>query len=167
MFTKLGLDVSQAKSVCVASQQAVAVSTTQRCSSKAIKPVRTAKLLGVGHAAKRRRSVAVQKARINTLAKRTPRIQALRCQGVSAVHYIQSAGNPTIAYGVETTGFADTTLKRAVSIAANAIAPPARGKKPRLTLHATAPMSTAVDPSYAVNASPIKAWASAWWDSWP
>ena len=69
-------------------------------------------------------------------------------------------------YGVECSGMADTNLRQAVGLAASAITPPTRGKNSRLSMHAVAPVSTAVDPSYAAHVSPIKTWATAYWENW-
>ena len=85
---------------------------------------------------------------------------------MSAAQYVQATGIPAIMYGAECCGVADTTLRETVGLAAAAVSPRTRGKNARLTMHATAAVSTATDPSYSAHIGPIKAWATAYWDAW-
>ena len=108
--------------------------------TKALRPVKHAKLLGMGLAGGKKRTVRIQNKRIDAFASKIRRIQAIRRQGVSAVQYVQAAGVPAMMYGVECSGIADSSLKQVVGLAASAITPPARGKNARLSMHAVAPV---------------------------
>ena len=165
-FTGLGLEVSKSKSTAVASRAGLRRALVIKNHAKILRSSRAAKLLGTDFSSGKKRSTQVQVKRINGFASKIGRIRALRRNGVSAVQYVQAAGIPAMMYGVECTGIADTTLKKAVGLAAAAISPPAMGKSARMTLHAAAPLCTSVDPSYAAHVTPIKAWAMAWWDGW-
>ena len=165
-FTRLGLKVSKSKSNAVASSVALRRTVVIKTHSKALRPVKQAKLLGVGLAGGKKRTVKIQAKRIDAFASKIRRIQAVRRQGVSAAQYVQAAGVPAMMYGVECSGLADTTLKHTVSLAAAAITPPTRGKNPRLSMHAVAPVCTSADPSYAAHVTPIKSWATAYWEAW-
>ena len=139
-FTKLGLKVSKAKSNAVASSNALRRTIVIKTRTKALRPVKHAKLLGVGLAGGKKRTVRIQNKRIDAFASKIRRIQAIRRQGVSAVQYVQAAGVPAMMYGVECSGIADSSLKQVVGLAASAITPPARGKNARLSMHAVAPV---------------------------
>ena len=165
-FTKLGLKVSKSKSNAVASTAALRRTVVIKTRTKALRPVKHAKLLGVGLIGGKRRTVKIQAKRIDAFASKIRRIQAIRRQGVSAVQYVQAAGVPAMMYGVECSGIADSKLKQTVSLAAAAITPPTRGKNARLSLHAVAPVCTSADPSYAAHVMPIKSWATAYWETW-
>ena len=85
---------------------------------------------------------------------------------MSAVQYVQAAGVPAMMYGIENVGISDATLKKTIGLAAAAVTPPTMGKNSRLALHAVAPLCTAADHSYAAHVTPIKTWATAFWDGW-
>ena len=165
-FTRLGLEVSKSKSAALASRSGIRKALVIKNHAKVLRGARTAKLLGADFTGSRRRSTHVQVKRINGFAAKIGRIRAIRQQGLSAVQYVQAAGIPAMMYGVDCAGISDTNLKKANGLAAAAIAPPALGKNARMTLHAAAPVCTSVDPSYAAHVSPIKTWATAWWDGW-
>ena len=161
-FNTLGLEVSKSKSNAIASSSALRRTVVITTHTTALRPAKRAKLLGVGIAGGKRRAVQIQSKRLDAFASKIRRIQTIRRQGVSAVQCVQAAGVPSMMYGVECTGMADTTLKQAVGLAASAITPPARGKSARLSMHAVAPVCTSVDPTHSAHVSPIKAWANAW-----
>ena len=113
-FTKLGLKVSKSKSNAVASSNALRRTIVIKTRTMALRPVKHAKLLGVGLAGGKKRTIKVQSKRLDAFASKIRRIQAIRRQGVSAVQYVQAAGVPAMLYGVECTGIADTSLKHAL-----------------------------------------------------
>ena len=71
---ELRLGVSAAKSLAIGSSLRAARAVAAACRTKALTAVRAAKMLGVGTAGGRRRSIKVLKSRIKAFRKRVPRI---------------------------------------------------------------------------------------------
>ena len=127
-----------------------------------LKATKTAKLLGTGYTAGRRRATKIMKDRLLKVKEAVPAVQALRKLGLSAIDYMRTAEIPQMMYGCDTMGMSDTMLHEAVKVSSALVAPPNAGKNPRLVMHAMKVHSEAVDPRIIGNTSPIASWALAW-----
>jgi hypothetical protein len=106
----LRLTVSRAKSVVVASKTSLAKEIAMRTSSKVLKPVRVAKLLGTAAAGGRRRSTKIAKVRTTSFQKMGDRMKALRRIGANTRQMTRAAGTSAISYGDDIQGVACSTL---------------------------------------------------------
>ena len=129
-------------------------------------PAHSTKLLGTDFTASRRRSTKVAKKRLKDFRADAGKIQSLRRNGASALHYVRAAGVPRIAYGTDVNGASDSHLKDSRAATASAYAAPTAGKNPALTHVAHAAAAPDADPAYAFHLGPLKLWAMAWWEHW-
>ena len=102
----------------------------RRVRTRVLKPVRAAKLLGVAFGGGRRRSTVVIQHRLKQFRDKTAKVRQLRRQRLSAVQYVRTAGIPSLLYGADTTGVADSTIDRVRASAAAMVAPQGAGKNP-------------------------------------
>ena len=84
------------------------------------------------------------------------RIQHIRSCGLNPFEYVRTAGLPTITYGFDTNGCADTNLKHTTSAVARVLLPPTAGKDPVLAMNAVTAIYPEADPTYAAHTLPIK-----------
>jgi hypothetical protein len=99
----LECQLSEKKSISVASTFTLARQIAATSKSKKVTPQRSAKLLGTGSCGGRRRTMKVMKARLKAFDMRLPRMQHLRRSGVNAARIARAAGTPVLTYGVELT----------------------------------------------------------------
>jgi hypothetical protein len=121
-FRELGMVINADKSVVTATSPAVAATAARQLRSR-VKPRKAAKLLGTTTTAGRTRTTKLQQARIAAFKRRKHRYHALRRSGVDTAAMVAAAGAPSMLYGVETAGIADTALRTARVAAAQAAAP--------------------------------------------
>ena len=150
--------------------------TTKRCVVKPVlacrvtrihlRVVTASKLLGVGCAGGRKRTVKVARKRMTAYQQRLNRIRAFRKVGGCAATYATTAGLPSVLYGADAMGIATSTLKTWSAIFARAVAPIAGGKNPDRLLHALDAAGKAADPALQAHTLPIVAVAMAAWERW-
>ena len=162
----LQLEVSLKKSVTVASSPLMASNVATAARSRALRPVRTAKLLGVSVAGGRRRSVKHLAVRVNTFRKRIPRIHRLRKARINTTAVVRAAGTPMLTYGTDVIGMADSHLRSCRCAVAKAVAPEAGGKQHELILYTADGASGTLDPAFDAHALPLYMWAMAHWHQW-
>ena len=162
----LRMKLSAKKSVVVASTSTLARRIAGRCRHRAITPKRFSALLGTGVSGGRRRCTKVLKARLGKFQSRVKRFQQARRAGVCAKQLVRVAGNPAAHYGVEIIGLAADHLHRARLASYKASAAEGGGKNLDLALYTADCDGGQLDPAYRACAGPIRAWATAWWDTW-
>jgi hypothetical protein len=163
---ELLLEVSAKKSGILAGRMKLALAISHRLQSQKAQPMRHGKLLGTGSTGNRRRSTYTMRVRLWAFTKTIDRYHALRGSGANVRQMVRAAGPPSILYGVETIGLADSALNTTRSRVATAAAPKAGGKNPDLTLAALDGANGCLDPAFECHIGPIKHWALAWWERW-
>jgi len=162
----LHLVVSVAKSVANAGTMREAKLTARLCRSRVLTAVRATKLLGTPSAGGRRRTTAPQRIRVRQFTKKALKIKRLRRLGVNTRHIVRAAGTPSITYGWDVMGVADTVLRAARSSIAGALAPEAGGKNPDVVLYMNDVAGATADPAYDAHVLPLKHWALACSQGW-
>ena len=166
----VGLEVSTSKSVVVASHRRIrrrVGRTRASCGGRLVRDAHVAKMLGCGTAGGRRRSTHVQQLRLKRARVALPRIAALRRAGVSTACWWRTAGNPSMLYGTDTLGVADTVLHSQRRVAAAAVSAPGAGKQMDAILWmADAVGNHSTDPAFAAHEMPVVSLARAVWDGW-
>ena len=163
-FVSLGMIVSTAKSVVVASRPSLAKDTVAATATKAIKPAAHAKLLGVATAGGRKRCMKVANARIKKVRKLVPKLQALRRNNCNTKLMARAAGTAALTYGVDCYGMANTQLATARTTIARAATAGAGGKNSNRALHVLDGEAGTLDPASDAHALGLKHWAVAWWE---
>ena len=167
MFEKqLGLTVSVAKSVVVASKPSVAAKIVKRSKAKKLSPTRHAKLLGTGAGGGRRRTTAVVRTRLRAFKSSMARMWKLKKAGANTKLMTRAAGTATVGYGIEVQGASDAMLKNQRSVISRAAAPQSGGRNPTRNLCAIDGSTGTMDPLFDAHVLPVKHWALAWWESW-
>ncbi|CAK0910185.1 unnamed protein product, partial [Prorocentrum cordatum] len=115
------------------------------------------KHLGVTTAAGRRRRVGAFSRRALKFAARRGRIARVRRAAWPAAKIVRQAKVPSLLYGVEVMGMADTKLGELRQSVANSLQGNTKGRSTFL-----AQLTDDVDPGTLVNSAPILAWAQAW-----
>ena len=163
---QLNLSVSRTKSVVVASKPAIAREVAKRTSTKTLKKVKTAKLLGTAAAGGKRRSTQIAAKRLSVFKKCLKRMWSLRHCGANTKQMARAAGTSSICYGDDTQGVADSVLNDRRSVLARAAAPAGSGKNPLKILYVLDGAGGTLDPSFDAHVLPAKHWALAWWEHW-
>ena len=163
---QMDFDVSQKKSVVVASQPIAALLAAEQSVTKKITAVRSAKLLGTSTKAGARRAVGAMRVRITQFKKRVPKFQILRRIGVNTAAMTQAAAAATMLYGAECCGVSSSMMEECRRVAAKVCVGTAVGKSTTRSLYAVDGSAGTVDPAFLAHLSPITAWAAAWWDEW-
>ena len=162
----LDLEVSTKKSVALASLPSMAKSISRDCTTKAVKPVRSAKMLGVPSGGGARRVIKGSKARTRAFRLRIARIHSMRKAGVRTAQLVRTAGTPMVTYGVEILGMSDSHLEESRRAIARAASAEGGGKSYEMVLYALDGNAGTMDPAFDAHVLPIHAWAMAWWESW-
>ena len=165
-FQRLGMIVSQKKSVVVASSHATARRIASYVTSRAIRPRSRAKLLGVGTAGGNKRCMKTIKARVEKLSRMVPRLRQLRRQRVNTRLMARTCGTAAMTYGTDCQGVSDTLLQTMRTTAAAAASSGAGGKNVDRSLHIIAGLKGSLDPAVEVFSLGLKRWATAWWEAW-
>ncbi|CAK0813185.1 unnamed protein product, partial [Prorocentrum cordatum] len=145
------------KTVTLASTSALNAELGKRIRTHGVRMVKEEKHLGVTTAAGRYRRVGAFSKRAVKFAARRDRIARVRRAGGPAHKVIRHAKVPSLLYGVNVMGMADTKLGELRQSVATAMAGNAKGRSTYLTL-----LADDVDPGILANASPILAWAQTW-----
>ncbi|CAK0894743.1 unnamed protein product [Prorocentrum cordatum] len=145
------------KTVTLASTSALNAELGKRIRTHGVRMVKEEKHLGVTTAAGRYRRVGAFSKRAVKFAAKRDRIARVRRSGGPAHKVIRHAKVPSLLYGVNVLGMADTKLGELRQSVATAMAGNAKGRSTYLTL-----LADDVDPGILANASPILAWAQTW-----
>ena len=89
---------------------------------------------------------------------------SLRKVGVNTKLMARMKATPMVAYGIDVTGAADSTMQKQRSAIARAAAPEGGGKKPFKVLYSLDGNAGTLDPAFDAHCLPLKHWALAWWD---
>ena len=73
---------------------------------------------------------------------------------------------PSIGYGLETAGIADSKLTSLRRMINNAAGTPTGGGHFETELFAKGALVGRLDPAFDAHAKPLATWATAWWDGW-
>ena len=163
---RLGLQISAKKSMVVAGRPSLALATAHAMKDGKVKAARCGKLLGTDAVGGRRRSTYSFRVRLHRFTKTISRYHALRRAGANTKQMVRAMGPPALMYGCEVAGLADTALEVARARVARAAAPEAAGKNPDATLYVLDGAYGTLDPAFAAHVSPLKFWATAWWEQW-
>ncbi len=163
------LEVSQRKSVCTASSDALGDLLANGLRRYAVQYARRVKSLGVGLGAGIRRNAQVVSRRLRAFRQRVPRFRRLRAVGVSTARLLRTGGIAAMTYGQAVMGVATSTLLQQRRCAAAAAAPAngTCGQSLDLALIVADESATGkADPAFAAHVDPIGAWAQAVWEQW-
>ena len=162
----LHLEVSPTKSIAIGSDIGTTRALVQCTASCSLVPKFATKPLGAPAGGGRTRSVHTCRVRIHQFKQRRRRIAAVRRAGVCAASYCRTAGIPSLTYGIDVCGVADTPLQSLCATVAGSASPDTYGRSPDLVFHALDAVGVSADPAAEVNALPIVPWAAAWWEHW-
>jgi len=162
----LDLTVSVKKSVTAACRTSLARRVALVCRTKKVRSTAATKLLGTPAGGGRRRYIAPSMTRVRNFKTKIKKIRRLRKAGICARTLVATAGNPSMLYGVETTGVSDSHLSSMRSAVAAALTSSAAGRSPDLVLATADAAGSRVDPAFEAHAAPIRYWAYAWWEGW-
>ncbi len=162
----MGLDVSIKKSVAVANRYSLSRAIARTSATRKLTAKRGTKLLGAPSGGGRVRTVGALAARILKFRQKIPRIHAVRRLGIRVPQMVRAMGTPSITYGVETVGMADSHLDNARGAIAKAAAPEGSGKSVDLVLYAADLVTGTMDPAFDANVLPVYYWSLAWWEGW-
>ena len=162
----LQLQVSDDKSMTVASRVRITRAVGRGRFAKRLKLKRAVRMLGATLAPGRRRSTRVGDNRLATMRERTGRIKAFRTAGGAATTYVRVAATPMMLYGVDVNGISDAKLSGARKSAAAAISPDGGGRNFDVALHVAAAEGREADPALLAHTSPLTRWVTAWWEQW-
>ena len=165
-FRKLGMIVSEKKSVTVASSHDLARKTAAGAATKSIRPRKSAKLLGVGTAGGKKRNVKTLSERISKVSKLVPRLQVLRKRKVNTRLMARACGTAAITYGVDCQGVARGMLQKMRTTIAAAASTGTSGKNTDRVLHYCDGLSGTLDPAVDALTLGLQRWATTWWEQW-
>jgi hypothetical protein len=164
---KLSMKVSPTKTVVIGSRLSLAKRAARAAQRPRAAAVKVGKLLGAAAAGGTRRATCFQKARMAMFAKKAARIRSLgRGAGVDARRLTGSTAAPTMLYGAECIGVADTVLDGMRRLTAQSAAAMGGGKNADLVLLAADCDQGTMDPCFAAHTLPIGQWAKAVWEGW-
>ncbi|CAK0805345.1 unnamed protein product, partial [Prorocentrum cordatum] len=147
----------QGKTVTLASTTPLQDELTKRIRPLGVRMAKEEKHLGVTTAAGRRRRVGASSKRALKFAARRDRIARVRRAGGPAAKIVRQAKVPSLLYGVQVMGMADTKLGELRQSVATSLQGNTKGRSTFLAL-----LADDVDPGTLVNSAPILAWAQAW-----
>ncbi len=158
------MGVSPTKTVSIGSKLSLAKLVAKIGSRRRARPVRCGKRLGCAAAGGARRAVNTQRVRKQAFVKKANRIRSLGRLGVDTRRLTASTAAPTMLYGVECSGVADTVLLNMRTSAAGAASAQGGGKNLELVLAAADCDQGTLDPAFAAHTLPIGQWARAVWE---
>ena len=121
------------------------------------------KMLGVWGSGGAKRCTKGQKQRLKAVKDRTSRVHALRRAGICTTHLVKASYASAMLYEAQCAGVSDAHLQNVRSAAAQALAPPTRGKNSELILYLTDAGGGTADPAFDAHTLPLLYWAYAWW----
>ena len=167
----LGMQVSTTKSAVTASSSAlaelVAASTRKEvCTPVTAKKKRIAKMLGVATNGGTRRTTAEYSRRLEAFKEKKKRFMVLKGMGFNTRAMTRATAMPSIAYGLDVHGVADSKLKHLRSTVLRAFSPNACGGLAEAEWYARDGSAGRDDPAFQAHSLPIVALANAWYDRW-
>ena len=161
------MQISETKTVCTASAQAVGREIEEGLSSFGILFVLRTKSLGVGMGAGARRNAAILRRRLSAFRRRVPRFRALRRARINTARLLRTGGVAALSWGEGVIGIPPSILlqQRRAAAAATCAEPCGQSIDIALIL-ADGPNGGRADPAFDAHQMPICQWAQAVWESW-
>ena len=123
-------------------------------------------MLGVGSVGGCRRTTKVFRKRLANFKKKISKFDHLSAKGFNVKTAVRLTGMPSIAYGMEVAGAADTALADMRRTIVRAAGTSTAGGSYECELFAKDGKRGRLDPAFEAHSKPIKTLAQAWWDNW-
>ena len=167
----LGMQVSTTKSAVTASNAAlaerVAASTNEAvCTPATAKRKKFAKMLGVATSGGTRRVSAEYNRRLAAFKEKKRRFLVLKGMGFNTKAMVRATAMPSIAYGLDVHGIADSRLSQLRSTVLRTFSPNACGGLAEAEWYARDGSAGRDDPAFLAHSLPIVALANAWFERW-
>ena len=167
----LQMRLSAAKSKVVANSGALARSVAAATNGIKLKPAcatkeKTGKMLGVATNGGRTRTTAEYHKRVRKLESKRRRYSVIAKSGICTASVVRATAMPSVAYGLEVNGIADTELaalrRRVATLGRNL----ASGGSNDADWYGRDGSNGRLDPAFLAHSLPIAAHATAWWEGW-
>ena len=166
-FTRLRLEVSPTKNMCLASTAELGRALAEAWVSVHATFVTRARSLGAGLGAGTRRNVTVLEKRFNGFRQWISRFRMLKRSGVDIARLIRTGGAAALTYDEAITGVApNLLLRQRRAVAATVTATAGGGDLDLILMVADGGKWGRADPAFEAHIAPIGQWAQAVWHAW-
>ena len=125
-----------------------------------------AKMLGVGTVGGKARTTKVFQKRLTAYRSKKRRVKTLAAAGFKTRNAVRATAMPSIGYGVEAMGVADTPLKKTRKLVLSAASSETAGGCVDAEFFAIDGNKGRLDPAFMCHVAPLSTWAQAWWENW-